>query len=120
MCIGVFIVIRVYKDMMEGKRNYREGTYFAVAAYLVLAFWLCWCTAYAKLPRKWSDMSVMVDLTFTATTVVVTVFIHQTYMMMFGIVREQFTSSFPSMSNSDGACSITDINYQENQKLIYI
>lgn len=103
--------------VFRSKRNYREGACFAVVAYLVLIVWLCWCTAYATLPRKWSDMSAMVGLTGTATAVVVTVFIPRTYMMMFGIVREQITSSLPSLGYGHGACSITDVNYRSTQAL---
>lgn len=102
--------------VFRSKRNYREGACFAVATYLVLAIWLCWCTAYAVLPRKWSDMCVMVGLTGTATVIVVTVFIPRTYMMMFGIVREQITSSLPSLGYGHGA-SVTDVNYRSTQAL---
>lgn len=104
------------------KRNYREGACFAIATYLVFAVWLCWTTAYAVLPRQWSDMCVMVGLTATATVIVVTVFIPRTYMMMFGIVREQITSSLPSLGygHGGGGCggaSITDVNYRSTQAL---
>lgn len=102
--------------VFRSKRNYREGACFAVAAYLVLVIWLCWCTAYVVLPRKWSDMCVMVGLTGTATVIVVTVFIPRTYMMMFGIVREQITSSLPSLGYGHGA-SVTDVNYRSTQAL---
>lgn len=102
--------------VFRSKRNYREGACFAVATYLVLVIWLCWCTAYVLLPRKWSDMCVMVGLTGTATVIVVTVFIPRTYMMMFGIVREQITSSLPSLGYGHGA-SVTDVNYRSTQAL---
>uniref|UniRef100_A0A2S2QVC5 Protein bride of sevenless n=1 Tax=Sipha flava TaxID=143950 RepID=A0A2S2QVC5_9HEMI len=102
--------------VFRSKRNYREGACFAVAAYLVLVVWLCWCTAYAVLPRRWSDTCVMVGLTGTATVIVVTVFIPRTYMMMFGIVREQITSSLPSLGYGHGA-SVTDVNYRSTQAL---
>lgn len=103
--------------VFRSKRNYREGACFAVAAYLTLAVWLCWCTAYAALPRERSDMCVMVGLTGTATVIVVTVFIPRTYIMMFGIVREQITSSLPSLGYGHGGCSVTDVNYRSTQAL---
>lgn len=110
--------------VFRSKRNYREGACFAIATYLVFAVWLCWTTAYAVLPTQWSDMCVMVGLTATATVIVVTVFIPRTYMMMFGIVREQITSSLPSLGyghSGGGGCgggaSITDVNYRSTQAL---
>ncbi|XP_025199296.1 uncharacterized protein LOC112597454 [Melanaphis sacchari] len=108
--------------VFRSKRNYREGACFAVATYLVSAVWLCWCAAYAALPRRWSDMCVMVGLTATATVIVVTVFIPRTYMMMFGIVREQITSSLPSLGyghggGGAGGASVTDVNYRSTQAL---
>lgn len=105
--------------VFRSKRNYREGACFAVAAYLVLVIWLCWCAAYVLLPRRWSDICVMVGLTGTATVVVVTVFIPRTYMMMFGIVREQITSSLPSLGygHGGGGASVTDVNYRSTQAL---
>lgn len=102
--------------VFRSKRNYREGACFAVATYLVLVIWLCWCTAYVTLPRELSDMCVMVGLTGTATVVVITVFIPRTYMMMFGIVREQITSSLPSLGYGHGA-SVTDVNFRSTQAL---
>lgn len=101
----------------RSKRNYREGACFAVAAYLALAVWLCWCTAYVLLPRPWSDTCVMVGLTGTATVIVVTVFIPRTYMMTFGIVREQITSSLPSLGYGHGGHGVTDVNYRSTQAL---
>jgi len=103
--------------VFRSKRNYREGACFAVATYLVLAVWLCWATAYVVLPGQWSDLCVMVGLTATATVVVVTVFIPRTYMMMFGIVREQITSSLPSLGYGHGGASVTDVNYRSTQAL---
>ncbi|XP_060833940.1 uncharacterized protein LOC132917285 [Rhopalosiphum padi] len=105
--------------VFRSKRNYREGACFAITTYLVSAIWLCWATAYAVLPRRWSDMCVMVGLTATATVVVVTVFIPRTYMMMFGIVREQITSSLPSLGygHGGGGASVTDVNYRSTQAL---
>ncbi|XP_001949289.1 uncharacterized protein LOC100160726 [Acyrthosiphon pisum] len=108
--------------VFRSKRNYREGACFAIATYLVFAVWLCWTTAYVVLPRQWSDMCVMVGLTATATVIVVTVFIPRTYMMMFGIVREQITSSLPSLGygHGGGGCggaSVTDVNYRSTQAL---
>lgn len=105
--------------VFRSKRNYREGACFAIATYLVFVVWLCWTTAYVALPRQWSDMCVMVGLTATATVVVVTVFIPRTYMMMFGIVREQITSSLPSLGygHGGGGASITDVNYRSTQAL---
>lgn len=102
--------------VFRSKRNYREGACFAVAAYLVTVVWICWCTAYVLLPRKWCDTCVMVGLTATATVVVITVFIPRTYMMMFGIVREQITSSLPSLGYGHGT-SVTDVNYRSTQAL---
>ncbi|VVC31416.1 GPCR family 3, C-terminal,Bride of sevenless protein [Cinara cedri] len=102
--------------VFRSKRNYREGACFAVAAYLMVVVWLCWCMAYTLLPRKWCDTCVMVGLTATATVIVVTVFIPRTYMMMFGIVREQITSSLPSLGYGHTA-SVTDVNYRSTQAL---
>ncbi|XP_050436874.1 uncharacterized protein LOC126843394 isoform X2 [Adelges cooleyi] len=105
--------------VFKSKRNYHEGACFAVATYLSLAIWACWCTAYVVLPKKWSDMCVMVGLTGTATVMVVTVFLPRTYMMMFGIVREQITSSLPSLGygHTGGGASIADVNYRSTQAL---
>lgn len=104
--------------VFRSKRNYREGACFTIAAYLMLAVWLCWCTAYAALPAKWSDMCVMVGLTGTATAVVIAVFIPRTYMMTFGIVREQITGSLPSLGYGHGTnCTVADVNYRSNQAL---
>lgn len=102
--------------VFRSKRNYREGACFAVAAYLVAAVWACWCTAYAFSPGKWRDTCVLIGLTATATVVVVTVFIPRTYMMMFGIVREQIASSLPSLGYGHSA-SVTDVNYRSTQAL---
>ncbi|XP_050056702.1 uncharacterized protein LOC114121371 [Aphis gossypii] len=104
--------------VFRSKRNYREGACFAIATYLVSAVWLGWGAAYAALPGQWSDMCVMVGLTATATVIVITVFIPRTYMMMFGIVREQITSSLPSLGyGHGGGASVTDVNYRSTQAL---
>ncbi|XP_050534833.1 uncharacterized protein LOC126901929 isoform X2 [Daktulosphaira vitifoliae] len=101
--------------VFKSKRNYREGACFAVATFLTFIVWLCWCTAYAQLPKKWSDLCVMIGLSGTATVMVITVFVPRTYMMMFGIVREQITSSLPSLGY--GHTNVADVNYRSNQAL---
>lgn len=102
--------------VFKSKRNYREGACFAVATLLTVFVWLCWCTAYARLPKQWSDLCAMAGLTGTATVMVVTVFVPRTYMMMFGIVREQITSSLPSLGYGRTG-GVAEVNYRSNQAL---
>ena len=107
-CISPFIV--------QSKRNYREGLFFCIATFLCIIVFASWCVAYLMVPSKWQDAAVTGGLAGMATVVLVTVFIPRTYLMMSAMVRDEITSSLPTIAFSSGA-SEQDLNYQSSQAL---
>ncbi|KAJ9573645.1 hypothetical protein L9F63_008986 [Diploptera punctata] len=90
--------------------------FFSIASLLCLIVFAAWCSAYLMVPRRWQDATITGGLAGTATVILVTVFIPRTYLMMSAVVRDNITSSLPTLAFSGGA-SDQDVNYQSSQAL---
>ncbi|XP_075230388.1 G protein coupled receptor bride of sevenless [Lycorma delicatula] len=119
LCYNMFLLILLIFTspfVMKSKRNYHEGSFFAVASLLCVLAWCGWITAFFLLPDKWHDMIITCGLCGTATIIVVTVFIPRTYLMMTGIVRDHLASNLPSLAYASSN-SVIDVNYRSTQAL---
>ena len=90
--------------------------YFTVASILCLIIFIGWSTIYVLVPRVWQDAAITGGLVATATAILVTVFIHRTYVMMTVIISDHLASVLPLFAYTS-ATSIHDINYWSTQVL---
>ncbi|RZF34422.1 hypothetical protein LSTR_LSTR012284 [Laodelphax striatellus] len=103
--------------IMRTKRNYHEGSFFAVASVLCALAWCGWVTLFTILDEKYQDMVVSCGLCATSTIILVTVFIPRTYLMVTGIVRDHLASTLPSLAYASSTSVIDVINYRSTQAL---
>lgn len=116
-CLFLLLLLAVVAPFtMRSKRNYREGTFFSIATFLVIIVWSTWITIYHILPVEERDAAVALGLTATATAVLLSVFIPRTYLMATATVRDKITNTLPSLAYIN-ASNVSEINYRSNQAL---
>jgi len=115
-CLLLFLLLVISPLVARSKRNYREGLFFCVAAWLYLVCWSLWVTGFLFLGDEWRAMSIASGQVACASVVLAAVFIPRTYMIVSSVTRARIASAIPCAAAAySSSTNILDIQYRSNQ-----
>lgn len=110
------LLLLVSPLVARSKRNYREGIFFCVAAWLSAVCWGLWVTGFMMLGAEWRAACIAFGHCACASVVLGAVFVPRTYLIVSSVTRARIASAIPAAAAAySSSTNILDIQYRSNQ-----
>jgi 7 transmembrane sweet-taste receptor of 3 GCPR len=110
------LLLLVSPLVARSKRNYREGIFFCVAAWLSAICWGLWVSGFMLLGTEWRAACIAFGHCACASVVLGSVFVPRTYLIVSSVTRARIASAIPAAAAAySSSTNILDIQYRSNQ-----